>query len=292
MKNTFVVITPAYNEAAYIGTTIDSVLSQTMLPTRWLIMDDGSKDETAAIVKKNMQSQSFIRYHYRKKPEGQAYFTSNVFAIMEGYELIRHEAFDFLAILDADILLPNRYYEQVLEFFATDSRLGVVSGVYVNLIAGKEHLALNDRRSTPKAITVFRREVFEQIGGYMPLQYGGEDTIACVKAKMAGWTVRSFPEIKAVHLRPTGMGAASSILAARFKQGKAEYHVGFHPVFFILKSLRRFVLEKPYVIGGIARIIGYLYAVVSGQKRIVATEVVSFLRKEQMNRLFSFNHYE
>lgn len=285
----YIIITPAFNEAAYIEQTIQSVLRQTLLPKIWLIVDDSSSDETAIIVKKYAEKSDFIQYHFREKPDRQEYFASNVFAVMEGYEKIKTISSDFLAILDADIRLPDDYYQRILNEFHTDRQLGVASGIYENLIDGKLHKVLNDRRSTPKAIQVFRREVFEQIEGFRPLKFGGEDTIACVMARMAGWKAWSFPDIKVVHLRPTGTGAVNNILSVRFRQGVCEYNLAAHPLFFLLKALRRSVLEKPYLIGGAIRSAGYLWAALRRDKIVLSKKVVKFIRKEHMERLFSRN---
>jgi poly-beta-1,6-N-acetyl-D-glucosamine synthase len=285
----YVIVTPAHNEAALIGRTIDSVVSQTTHPQRWLIVDDGSTDDTAAIVKQAAAHHPFIDCLYRDKPAGQDYFASNVHAIMLGYRRLTAQPFDFLAILDADIVLPPDYYQQILARFAGDPQLGVASGIYENLVDGKLRPALNDRRSTPKAIQVFRREVFEQIGGFLPLKYGGEDTIACVMARMHGWKAWSFPELKVIHLRPTGTGAAGSLLKARFRQGVAEYHLAAHPLFFVLKAIRRMMLEPPLLLGGCARLVGYLTAALRRETRDLPEHVIRQVRSEQVARMLSGN---
>jgi len=289
MKKDYVIITPAYNEARYIAMTIGSVIAQTVRPLLWVIVDDGSTDETAEIIKSYAKKYKWIRYIYRRKTPGQTYFGSNVQAIMEGYAQIKDLSFDYLSVLDADISLPQDYYRIILARFAEDSRLGVASGVYENLIDGKLHKVLNDRRSTPKAIMVFRRDVFEQIGGFLPLKYGGEDTAACIMARMRGWKTWSFADIKAVHHRPTGLGSASSILKARFGQGKSEYDLGNHPLFVLLKSIRRCAREKPFIVGGLARFAGYLSQCARRPPRQVSADVIRFYRKEQLRRIFRAN---
>jgi len=290
MKQTsLALITPAYNEAGYIEETIRSVLAQTILPQCWLIVDDGSTDETASIVKTYARKHSFIRYYFRTRPKKQAYFASNVFAIMEGYRQLASSSPDFLGILDADIRLPPTYYQEILTRFAQDDRLGIASGIYENLINGRLHKVLNDRRSTPKAIQVFRRRVFDDIQGFMPLPYGGEDTVACFMARMRGWKVWSFPEIKVVHLRPTGTGANSRMLAVRFRQGICEYHLATQPLFFFLKSARRAVRERPYLTGGLMRILGYTWAALRGDRRQLPEDLVRFIRREQWQRILQGN---
>ncbi len=288
----YIIITPAFNESKYIEQTIHSVLGQNVLPEKWIIVDDDSNDDSAQIIKDYAEKHDFIQYHYRKKPRRQEYFASNVYAIMAGYEKITSSSYKFLAILDADIILPTDYYQRILEKFVTDSHLGIASGIYENLIEGKLCKVLNDRRSTPKAIQVFRKEVFEQIGGYIPLKFGGEDTISCVMARMNGWKAWSFPDIKTVHLRPTGTGAAHNILYVRFRQGICEYNLASHPVFFLLKALRRSVLEKPYIAGGLARAAGYLWAAIRRDEIVLPAEVVKFVKQEQWARVLNRNKIE
>lgn len=268
MKKTFqyVIITAAFNESNFIEETLESVIRQTVLPYKWIIVDDGSTDSTEEIIKKYSSQYDFIQYHFREKLEGQAYFASNVEAIMDGYQKILDLEYDFLAILDADITLPEIYYEKIINYFSSDENLGIASGIYENLINGKLYEVLSDRRSTPKAIQVFRRNVFEEIGGFLPLPHGGEDTISCVMARMAGWKVWSFPDIKVVHRRPTGTGAFGNICVVRFNQGICEYNLAAHPLFFFIKINRRAFLESPYLLGGLARLCGYIWAFMRGMK--------------------------
>lgn len=283
------IVTPAYNEAEYIERTINSVMAQTILPERWIIVDDGSTDATGEIVRRYASMYDQIEYQRREKIDGQTYYGSNVYAIMEGYSAIKEDEFEFLAVLDADITLPADYYEQILDQFTLDEKLGVASGVYMDMVDGKFRKILNDRRSTPKAIQVFRIECFEEIGGYLPMKYGGEDTCSCVMARMNGWKSWSFPEMTVVHNKPIGTGHAGNMLKVRFRIGLGEYFLAEHPLFMLVKSLRRCVKEKPYIVGGLARIAGYLYGYYKGEKRQISDGVVSFIRQEQVARLYNFN---
>lgn len=286
----YVIVTPAFNEADYIGKTINSVLEQTVRPLIWVIVDDGSEDDTAKVIQQYAEEYRWIQYIYRKKETDQSYYVSNVYAIMAGYEQVKAVNYDFLAVLDADISLPKDYYEQVFKRFSRDEKLGVASGVYQDLINGRLRKVLNDRRSTPKAIQVFRKDCFEQIGGYVPLKYGGEDTCSCVMARMKGWKSWSFPELCVVHNKPVGTGHADSMLKIRFRHGLNEYGLATHPLFMLVKSLRRCIKERPYILGGLARIAGFLYGYCLWEKRQIPDDVVRFIRQEQIRRLFNLNH--
>jgi glycosyltransferase involved in cell wall biosynthesis len=285
----YIIITPAYNETEYIERTIKSVLAQSVLPYKWVIIDDGSTDDTANVIQQYAEKYEWIQYIYREKEPSQSYYSSNVYAIMAGFKQVKNINYDFLAILDADISLPKDYYEQIFMRFERDEKLGVASGVYQDMVNGKLRKALNDRRSTPKAIQVFRRECYEKIGGYLPMKYGGEDTVACVMARMNGWKSWSFPELCTVHNKPAGTGHSGNMLRIRFRHGLNEYGLATHPLFMLFKSLRRCVKERPFISGGLARIIGFLYGYCLREKRQIPDDMVRFIHREQMGRLFNFN---
>lgn len=285
----FVMVTAAFNEEAQMEETIESVALQTALPLRWVIVDDGSTDQTGNIVRRAQRAFPWIVYHRRHREPEQAYFASNVYALTEGVAQVRNLDYEFLAILDADITLPHDYYEQVFARFEADARLGVASGIYENLIEGSLHKVLSDRRSTPKAVQVFRRACFEQIGGFLPLKYGGEDTCACIMARMNGWRSWSFPELKVIHRRPTGVGNATSILRARFVQGLADYGVSTHPLFMFVKSLKRCLCESPIVLGGALRLAGYVYGYLRRDPRLLPADVARYARREQVRRVLCLN---
>jgi len=286
MNRKYVIVTAAYNEAAYLRSAVESVIRQTILPRRWIIVDDGSTDDTPGMIKSYACQYDFIQYLHGSRDESRSYYARNVHAIMEGIRQIDDLDHDFIAILDADIILPDDYYEQILSRFEADPGLGVASGIYENMVNGRLQKVLSDRRSTPKAIQVFRCACFRQIGGYVPLKYGGEDTCACVMARMAGWKSWSFPELKVIHCRPTGTGSAKGILRARFRQGLCEYGLMTHPLFMIVKSLRRCVLERPWIVGGILRLAGYAYGHIRRESCQLPSEVAKYLRREQLRRVF------
>jgi glycosyltransferase involved in cell wall biosynthesis len=286
----YCLVTPAFNEAQYIETTIQGVLAQTVLPQAWVIVDDGSTDDTPAIIKHYAAQHPWIQYVRREKDAGQSYYASNVYAILTGLERIKENDGDFLAILDADISLPPDYYARILSQFEKDTKLGIASGVYVDRIGdNKFRKVLNDRRSTPKALMVFRKECYKEIGGFLAMKYGGEDTVACFTARMKGWKVWSFPDIVAIHNKPVGSGHAASILKIRFRQGYGEFFLATHPLFMLLKSLRRCAKEPPYIIGGLVRLAGYISACFSHEKRQMPDEVIRYIQKEQVGRIIKGN---
>lgn len=285
--STYVLITPAYNEAAFIAQTIESVAAQTILPLRWIIVDDGSTDQTADIVNRCAARLHFIEYCRRVRQSGQTYYGSNVYAILQGYERLKGLDFDYLAILDADIVLCPDYYEQIFRRFDANRDLGIATGTYLEEIDGRMVEAMIDRRSTPKALQVFRRACYERIGGYIACRNGGEDTCTEIMARMNGWQTWSFPEIRVVHRRPVGKGDRGRVLRARFRQGLSDYCVATHPIFMLAKVLRRCLKEKPFMLSGLARLCGFTYGYVAREPRQIPRDAGRYVRKEQMRRLWS-----
>lgn len=285
----YVIVTPAYNEEKYIGQTIDSVLSQTILPKVWVIVDDGSIDGTADVIRRKAEQHPWIRYVFRPKTDGQTYFASGVHAILAGIEEISDISFDYIAILDADISLFDSYYATIFQLFSQDPKLGIASGNSADRLGGRIKKHLYDRRSCGKAIMVFRRQCYDDIGGLMPMKYGGEDTCACFMARMKGWKTWAFHELLVMHNKPLGTGASGNLLKIRFWQGIGEYFLATHPLFLIAKSLRRCIKESPILIGGLARMAGFVYAHFMGEERQISDELIKYIRSEQRNRVIKGN---
>lgn len=283
----YVIVTPAFNEAACIGRTIESVVAQTIRPVQWVIVDDGSTDDTNRIVREYARKYDWIRGVQRTRVPGQTYYGSNVYAILEGLGHMKALDYDFLAVLDADIELPADYYEAVLGKFERYPELGVTSGTYLEKEGDGLVEARIDRLHTPKAIQVFRRECYERIGGYIPFKNGGEDSGTEVMARMLGWQTWSFPDIKALHDRPAGTGDGRSLLQGRFRLGMSDYGVGTHPLFMICKCAKRGVWERPYGLSGLVRLMGYLYGWCRGEPRQMPKEARRFMRQEQLGRLLA-----
>lgn len=286
----YIIITPCYNEEKYIGKTIDSVLSQEIIPHKWVIVDDGSIDHTGQIIQKKIKNCPWAEYVYRNRVSGQTYYASNVFAIKEGLRCIEDVEFDYIAILDADIVLPYNYYQQVLQYFTQDPKLGIVSGIYLMRDGKNLNSVLNDRRSCPKNIMVFKRACYDAIGGFIPMKYGGEDTCACFAARMQGWKTWSYSDLVVEHSKPIGSGHTGNLLKIRFRHGIGEYFMGFSPLFQFIKSIRRCIKEQPFLIGGMARIVGFIYAHFMKEQRQLSPELIKFIRKEQLYRLVRRNH--
>lgn len=280
----FVLITAARNEQNYIEKTIESVIHQTILPRLWVVVSDASTDRTDEIVRKYASEYDFIRLK-RLEGSNQRNFTSKVKAFRYGYEQLKDMQYEFVGNLDADISFDSGYYEKVLEEFQHNKRLGIAGGVRYDLCDREFRRVLCARNSVGGPFQLFRRQCYERIGGFVPLEGGGEDSVAEIMARMHGWHVESFPALRVYHYRATGT-ATGNILTARFRDGSKYYRIGYHPLFMVVRSVYR-SKEKPYVFGGLLLLCGYFLALLRKYERPVPDDFLEYFTEEQMIRLRS-----
>ena len=278
----YVLITPARNEEAYIEKTIKAVISQTVLPQKWVIVSDGSTDRTDSIGADYADKWNFIEL-LRVNGDQQRNFGSKGRAFLRGYERLAGLQYEFIGNLDADISFDTDYFERLLAKFDQDSMLGIGGGFLYEEIDGRfAPRTINKKASVPNAVQLFKRECYERIGGFIPLKYGGEDWYADVMARSLGWRVESFPDITVYHLRLTN--AADSQLKAAIRQGCLAYSLGSGFLFEMLKNVLR-IRMKPYVLFAACRLAGFVKGYIEREDRAVSKEFVAFLRKEQNERI-------
>jgi poly-beta-1,6-N-acetyl-D-glucosamine synthase len=277
----YVLITPARNEAAFIELTLQSVVTQIVPPLKWVIVSDGSTDGTDDIVEKYAANHEWIEF-VRMPERTERHFAGKVHAFNAGYERVRNMNYDVIGSLDADISFDNDYFLYLLEKFAGNPALGVGGTPF------KEGTHQYDYRFTSiehvsGACQLFRRACFEEIGGYIPIKGGGIDWTAVTTARMKGWTTRTFTEKVCIHHRQIGTGK-SGPLASRFRFGKQDYYLGGHPLWEIFRCLYQ-MKSRPIILGGLFLYAGYLWAFLGRAERPIPLELVEFRRKEQMQRL-------
>jgi len=278
---TYVLVTPARNEARFIELTIKSVIAQTDPPVKWVIVSDGSTDGTDDVVSKYAVEYKWIEL-VRMPERQERHFGGKVQAFNAGYAKIKALDFDIVGNLDADITFEKGYFSFLLSKFADDPQLGVGGTPFT------EESHLYDYRFTSAdhvsgACQLFRRQCFEGIGGYIPLRMGGEDLAAGLAARMMGWQTRTFTEMTCQHHRTTQTGKTLSYIAM-FRSGYHDYLMGSHPVWQIARSIYQ-MAGKPLVAHGALLLAGYVWALVTRARAIVPRELVCFRRSEQMRRL-------
>lgn len=278
----YVLITPARNEEAYIGKTIQSVVSQTVLPLKWIIVSDGSTDETDNIVKDYLKEYPFIVL-LRRTGDTLRNFSSQVFAFNTGYEKLRGLNYDYIGNLDADVSFQPDYYETILKRFLANPRLGLAGGYIYEEQKGQFKSRPGNRTySVAHAVQLFRRSCFEDVGGYVPLKYGGSDWHAQVMAILKEWEVQAFTDLPVYHHKPTL--TAEGNLKGGFRQGRMDHSLGSSPFFEILKCLSR-TNRKPYGLYSACRLAGFYWSYIDREERPVSKDVVKCLRKKQFEQI-------
>jgi poly-beta-1,6-N-acetyl-D-glucosamine synthase len=279
----YVLITAAYNEETHIERTLESVIAQTLLPRRWVIVSDGSTDRTDNIVRDYASRFDVIRFIRRERENHQG-FASKVFALRAGRQFLAGDDYEFIGHLDADVSFGASYFHDLLARFHAAAALGIAGGFICEESNGEfVSRPANSARSVPGAVQMFRRQCYEAIGEILPIEYGGEDWYAEVAARMKGWHVEAFPELQVYHHRRTG--TARGLLRSWYRQGLMDFSLGSHPLFEIAKLLRR-VPARPLVLGALARLCGFVSAYLRGNRRMVSREFQEFLRKDEMARLW------
>ncbi|MCP5064831.1 MAG: glycosyltransferase family 2 protein [Ignavibacteriae bacterium] len=281
----YILITAAKNEQDYIEGTITSVIKQSIKPILWIIVSDGSTDNTDEIIKSYANKYSFIKFIRTEAKKRN--FTSKVHVLNMALSTIEKNNYDFIGILDADITFQEDYYEKILEEFDRDPKLGLAGGEFFDIIDGKRFRVMKSSMSVRGGIQLFRKECFNQLGKFVPLKNGGEDVIMEVSVRKNGWKAMSFDHQMLDHHRLTGT-AGWGLYEAKFKEGILSYSMGYHPLFQLLKSINR-LRERPYIISGILHFLGFVVANIRREKRIVSKDFIQYLRNEQIERIKTFN---
>jgi len=280
----YVLITPVRNEAAFIERTLESMICQTVLPLKWVIVDDGSTDNTAELVKLFAAKYGWIELIEMPKRSERS-FAGKVGAFNAGFERVKHLQYEIIGNLDGDISFDPEYFEFLVGKFAGDLTLGVAGTVFKEEGYSTDKDSFEGRSHVAGACQLFRRQCWEQIGGYVPHRAGGIDWIAVTTARMLGWKTESYREKWSFHHRRIGT-AGRRVLSSLFSYGQKDYYLGGHPVWELFRVAYR-ATKQPLIIGGLALGLGYCWAFVRRAPRAVSRELMVFHRKEQMVKLRS-----
>jgi biofilm PGA synthesis N-glycosyltransferase PgaC len=276
----YVIVTPARDEQEYVEATIASVASQTILPTEWIIVNDGSSDRTGTIVEQHAARFPWIHVVHRhnrgfRKPGGGVVET-----FYSGYHTIQSNDWEFIVKLDGDLTFPQDYFEKCFHQFRREPRLGVGGGEIYHDFGKGLKLEVNPRFHVRGATKIYRRACWEAIGGLVAAP--GWDTIDEVKANMLGWKTNSFSDLHLHHHRPTG--TANGLVRDSVKHGLVCYMSGYHPLFVAASCFYR-LSRKPYVIGSASILFGFLQGYLKRLPRVSEPCVVRYLRRQQLRRL-------
>jgi glycosyltransferase involved in cell wall biosynthesis len=265
-----------------IESTIRSVVAQTVLPLRWVIVSDGSTDGTDEIVSRYAAQHDWIEL-LRMPERKERHFAGKAYAFNSGKARVDDLPYEVIANLDADITFESGYFAYLLEKLAADPQLGVVGTPYVETTQETYDYRFVSIEHVSGACQVFRRACYEAIGGYQPVKVGTIDCIAVISARMKGWKTRTFTDMVCMHHRKVGT-AQCGPLRARYNAGVMDYTMGNHPVWQAFRMVYQ-MTQKPFVTRGLAIGAGYYWSMLRRKQRAVPNEMVKFLRREQMQRL-------
>jgi biofilm PGA synthesis N-glycosyltransferase PgaC len=276
----YVIVSPIRDEAKFIDRTARSILEQSIRPCEWIVVDDGSTDDTGRIIDRYAAEHAWIRVVHRPNRGFRQAGGGVVEAFNEGYQAIACRDWEFLVKLDGDLIFDEMYFERCLDRFQREERLGIGGGTIYNLVDGREILEENPRFHVRGATKIYRRRCWEKIGGLW--QAPGWDTIDELKAQMLGWKTETFDDIKVLHQRQTG--TAENLWRDLVKNGMARYIAGYHPLFLLASCILR-LTYKPYVTHSAGLLWGYTQGYIKHVPQVNDPELIRFVRRQQMNRL-------
>ena len=281
--NKYCIVTSVRDEQDYLAKTIESVVAQTLLPAEWVIVDDGSKDDTPNILSRYAARYPWIR-PLRRDDRGHRSTGGGIYGFVFGCENLQTKDWAFLVNLDGDLSFAPDYFEKCFAHFREDAKLGIGGGTIYNKIGDTLQMETVAAFHVRGATKIYRRECWDVLGG---MHCGlGWDTVDEVTANLRGWSTRSFPELGLIHYRVTG--TAGGRWWGLVKDGHADYIVGYHPLFFAAKCLRR-LLKPPAFLGSIGLAYGFLRGYVKRMPRVENPEFVAYVRRQQMARLLGRN---
>lgn len=284
MNRSYVIISPCRDEAKFMRRTLDSVLRQSVLPTRWIIIDDGSSDETPSILAEYADQHDFIRVIRREDRGRRAVGAGVVEAFDAGCKTINVRDYVYVCKLDLDLELPPRYFEILIERMEAIPRIGTCSGkpYFCTTDGTLVSEACGDETSIG-ASKFYRVACFLDIGGFVPQVMW--DGIDCHRCRMKGWIACSWdePELRFIHLRPMG-SSDRSIWTGRMRHGSGQYFIGTSLTYMTSSALFR-MTRRPFVVGGVGMWWGYVSSMVAGRTRYDDLGFRRFLRDYQWDCL-------
>jgi glycosyltransferase involved in cell wall biosynthesis len=277
------VISPCRDESQYMRQTLDTMVSQTRKPDLWLIVDDGSTDETPEILKAYAAQHDWIQIITRENRGKRAVGPGVIDAFYAGYNAVDADKYAFVCKLDLDLRLPERYFEILLQRMQDNPNIGTCSGkAYIETPHGLENERHGDETSLGMT-KLYRHSCFKKIGGFVrEVMWDGIDCHTC---RMHGWIACSWdePGLRFVHLRPMGSSQVG-IHTGRMRHGYGQYYMGTSFLFMLASAVYR-LNEKPYITGSAAILWGWLRAALTAKPRYQNKEFRQFLRKYQMRAL-------
>lgn len=287
MNRDYVLITPCRNEALYARKTLDSVISQSLPPKLWVIVDDGSTDSTPIILADYARRFNYIKVINKKNRGKRSVGPGVIEAFNTAYEDkdLKIKNFTYLCKLDLDLELPPTYFEKLIKRMEANPRIGTCSGkpYFRHPKTGRLIRETCGDEMSVGMTKFYRTACFEQIGGFVSQVMW--DGIDCHRCRMFGWIACSWDEreLQFVHLRPMG-SSQQGIWVGRYRHGCGQYYMGTSVIYMIVSAFYR-MLHYPFVIGGLAILAGYFYSLFTAKPRYPDNQFRDFLRRYQWSCL-------
>jgi biofilm PGA synthesis N-glycosyltransferase PgaC len=279
----YLLISPGRNEAKYMRQTLDSVVAQTLRPALWVIVDDGSTDESPSILAEYAARHDWIRVVTRADRGVRAVGPGVVDAFYAGWDTIDPQGFDYVCKLDLDLRMLPRYFEHLIERMEGDPFLATCSGkTYIEQGGGLVYERHGDENSIGAA-KFYRMSCFLAIGGFVrEVGWDGIDGHMC---RMKGWRAVSWdePELRFIHLRPQG-SSHKGVYTGRLRQGFGQYYMGTGLLYLTASAVSRFN-QKPYVLGQLTILWGWLWGWLRRRPRYDNPEFLRFVQRFQRRAL-------
>jgi poly-beta-1,6-N-acetyl-D-glucosamine synthase len=277
----YCLVTPCRDEAKYARRTLDSVVRQTIPPALWVIVDDGSKDETPQILAEYAAKYPFIRIITRADRGDRKLGGGVIDAFYTGYDSIRPEEFDYVCKFDLDLDLPAGYFENIMKRMEAEPRIGTASGkpFFIESGTGRKVYEVCGDENSVGMIKFYRTACFKQIGGFVrELMWDGID---CHRCRMLGWIAVSWPDesIAFEHLRPMGT-SHKNWWTGRTRHGIGQYFMGTGISYMLASCLFR-LFRPPILLGSTAMLWGYMKSAIQRKPRYGDAEFRQFLRRYQ-----------
>ena len=275
----YYIVIPSYNEEALIGLTLQSLISQTVLPSKIVVVNDNSTDRTAEVVLEFAKNNPYISLVNKSSENIHLPGSKVIQAFEKGFETL-DDNYDLIVKIDADLIFPTNYFETIIKHFQSDKRIGMVGGFCYIEKNGEWILEnLTDKDHIRGALKAYRKETFQQIGGLKPAM--GWDTVDELLCKFYNWKVVTDESLHVKHLKPTG---ASYNKAARYKQGEAFYSLGYGFIITAISSLK-LAMRKGKPLLFIDYITGFWKAKSSGKPLFVTAEQAKFFRNYRWKKM-------
>ena len=282
-EHNYIIVSPVKDEQQYIETTIKSIVSQTVKPSIWVIVDDCSSDSTPEIVERYRKDHPWISLIKTKRDDKRQPGAPVINAFNWGYETVKDKPYDFIVKLDADLRLEPDYFERLITEFANNNKLGITSGIYLEESEhGWASIEMPSYHAAG-ACKMVRKKCFDQIGGFIPAK--GWDTIDEIKAQCRGWETRHFADNPFYHLKIEGSGIG--LPRTNIMHGEIYHATGGGFVFLTFKVVDRMVFGKPFFIAGALMLYGFARAALTRKQRLVTPVEAKHYKTILNQRIFN-----